>query len=207
MKILLLEDNINLHESLKAYLQLENFTVHSAYSSDDVYELTYSNRYDLYIFDINVKGDNGFKILSCLRAINDNTPTFFTTAQTDTPSIAKGFDIGAEEYIKKPFDPEELVVRIKHKFYKEQNHKGISYNLYTKEIQKNGKIVVLGEVLSNIFHTLFINKNHLVAIEDLYILLEHPTANALRVNINRLKRVLEIEIKNIRNIGYMLEDI
>ncbi|MBD3808288.1 MAG: response regulator transcription factor [Epsilonproteobacteria bacterium] len=111
---------------------------------------------------------NGFEILTHLRDANDTTPAFYITAQVDTASIAKGFDVGAEEYIKKPFDPEELVVRIKHRYNKEQKYERISYNPYTKEIHKSGKIVVLGEVSGNIFHTLFMNKNHLVTIEQLY---------------------------------------
>ena len=70
MKILLLEDDKNLHASIKAFLEMEGFEVDSAYKSDDVYDLTYEDTFDLYIFDVNVDGDDGFKILNKYRGKN-----------------------------------------------------------------------------------------------------------------------------------------
>ncbi len=208
MKILLLEDDKNLHASLKAYFELENFEVVSAYDSEDVYNLSFKENFDLYIFDVNVPGDNGFEILKSLKNAKDYTPTIYITALTDIASIGLGFDAGADDYIKKPFDPEELVLRIKNRYQKDKilNYKNISYNINSKEIIKEGKIILLGEVLSNLFHTLFINKNKIVPTQILYDLLENPNPNALRVNLSKLKSKLNLDIKNIRNVGYMLEE-
>lgn len=209
MKILLLEDDKNLHASLKAFLEMERFIVDSAYSSDDVYALTYANSYDLYIFDVNVPGDNGFKILKSLKSAEDKTPTIYTTALTDISSVGEGFDSGADDYIKKPFDPEELVIRIKSRYMKNDilNYKDLTYNPSTRELLKNGVIVGLADVLGNIFHELIMQTNRIVPTENLFDFLEHPNPNALRVNLSKLKSKLDLDIKNIRGVGYMLEEL
>jgi len=209
MKILLLEDDNNLHQSLKAYLEMDNFEVLSAYNSEDVYSLTYSNKFDLYIFDVNVPGDDGFKVLEYLKQSEDNTPAIYITALNDIKSISKGFEVGADDFIKKPFDPEELVLRIKNRYQKNDYiiYKDIKYNPNTQELLKNKEDIFLGVVLKSIFHDLIINKNKIVSFDVLFEYLENPNSNALRVNISKLKSKLDLNIKNVREIGYILEDI
>ena len=209
MKILLLEDDNNLHQSLKAYLEMDNFEVFSAYNSDDVYSMTFSNKFDLYIFDVNVPGDDGFKVLEYLKQSDDKTPAIYITALNDIKSISKGFEVGADDFIKKPFDPEELVLRIKNRYQSQDYilYKDIKYNPNTKELIKSNEDIFLGIVLKNIFHDLMTNKNKIVALEVLYEYLENPNPNALRVNISKLKSKLNLDIKNIREVGYILEDI
>ncbi len=209
MKILLLEDDKNLHESIKAFLEMEEFDVDSAYNSDDVYDLTYINSYDLYIFDVNVPGDNGFKILKSLKNADDKTPTIYITALSDISSVAEGLSSGADDYIKKPFDPEELVIRIKSRYMHcdTLSYKNLTYNPATKELLQDGTTVGLSDVLKNIFHELIVQKDKIVPSELLFDLLEQPNPNALRVNLFKLKTKLGLDIKNIRGIGYMLEEL
>ena len=210
MKILLLEDDTNLHASIKAFLEMEGFDVQSAYSSDDVYDLTYKNSYDLYIFDVNVPGDDGFKILKSLKSADDKTPTIYTTALVDISSVGEGFEAGADDYIKKPFDPEELVIRIKNRYMKVEEllkYKNLSYNPTTKALTQEGVTVGLADVLGNIFHELIVQKGKIVPTEVLFDFLEHPNPNALRVNLSKLKSKLNLDIKNIRGVGYMLEEL
>jgi len=209
MKILLLEDDKNLHASIKAYLEMENFSVDSAYNSDDVYELTYENSYDLYIFDVNVPGDDGFKILKSLKSADDTTPTIYTTALVDIASVGEGFSSGADDYIKKPYDPEELVIRIKNRYMKDDkiSYKNLSYNPLTRELLQDGLTVGLADVLGNIFHELITQKGKIVPTQNLFDFLEHPNPNALRVNLSKLKSKLNLDIKNIRGVGYMLEEL
>ena len=207
MNILLLEDDINLAESLKDYLELEGFSVDLAFSSNEVYDLTFVNNYDLYIFDINLKNESGFDILKELKESDDNTPTIYISALNDINSITKGFELGATDYIKKPFDPEELIVRIKSRFLNNTNtikYKDIEYNLFTKEIKKAGKIISLGEIQGAIFKELLLNVGNVVPQDDLIELLENKNANALRVNLAKIKNKLGIDIKNIRGVGYLL---
>ena len=210
MKILLLEDDKILCESLKEFLELEGYEVDVAHRGTEVFDLTFSNRYDLYILDINVPDTDGFDVLTELKEAGDDTPAIYITALTDINSISKGFKIGAEDYIKKPFDPEELVIRIKSKYEKPDEMitlGDLSYDPFNRVVQKEGQVIGLGEVQQNIFHTLIMERNKIVDGYTLMDLLEQPSANALRVNLVKLKNKLGIEIKNIRGQGYMIEDL
>ncbi len=210
MKILLLEDDEILCESLQEYLEDAGFDVDVAHDGESVYELTYEKSYDLYIFDINVPKDDGFEVLKNLKASDDQTPTIYITALTDINSLSKGFALGAEDYIKKPFDPEELVVRIKSKYQNQQTffqHKDILYYPHDGKILKGEKAITLGEVQQKIFVSLIERQGEVVSSFELMDLLEHQNANALRVNLAKLKSKLDLEIKNIRGQGYMLEKV
>ncbi len=210
MKILLLEDDKILCASLKDFLELEGYRVDTAHRGPEVFDLTFNTKYDFYILDVNVPDVDGFDVLSSLKEAGDETPAIYITALTDINSIAKGFEIGAEDYLKKPFDPEELIVRIKSK-YRQANtlicSHSIVYDPVNRIIKKSSKIISLGEVQLNLFHTLITRQNKVV---DSYILmdfLEQQNANALRVNIAKLKRKLGIDIRNIRGQGYMIENV
>ncbi|SFV67811.1 DNA-binding response regulator [hydrothermal vent metagenome] len=209
MKILLLEDDVILHESLKIYLEMEGFEISSAFNAHDVYNITFENSFDVYIFDVNLVGENGFEILKSLRESGDNTPTIYTTALVDISSMSIGFSLGADDYIKKPFDPEELVLRIKSRYIKNDYllYKNIHYNPLTKEIYQDKHLVVLSNILSHIFDLFISNINKIISNEILLAQLDNPNQNALRVNISKLKTKLNLDIKNIRGVGYILEDI
>jgi len=149
-------------------------------------------------------------VLTELKEAGDETPAIYITALTDIRSISRGFEIGAEDYIKKPFNPEELVIRIKSKFERPDriiSLGGITYDPHTRVIKKDGKIIALGEVQQNLFHTLITEQNRIVDSYTLMGMLEQPSANALRVNLVKLKNKLGIEIKNIRGQGYMIENL
>ena len=152
-----------------------------------------------------------FVIEKALKDAGDNTPAIYITALSDINSIAKGFEIGADDYIKKPFDPEELVIRIKRKYEQEKDVllyiSDIVYNPTTKVLKKAGVTIGLGDVQQNIFHTLMVEQNKIVNSYTLIDFLEHPSANALRVNLAKLKNKLGINIKNIRGQGYMIENL
>ena len=210
MDILLLEDDIDLAHSLKEYLESEGFNVDLASDSSEVYDLTFEKRYDLYIFDINLKDESGFDILKELKDSGDTTPTIYISALSDIESISKGFELGATDYIKKPFDPEELVIRIKSRLLNNSNvikYKNIEYNPLTKEIKLNGLVVSLGDIKTAIFHKLITNIGHVVEQDTLIDLLETQSPNALRVNIAKIKDKLGIDIKNIRGLGYLLPEL
>ena len=208
MKILLLEDDYNLANTLKEVLELEGYKVDIASNATEAYEKTYNNKYDLYIFDINLPDENGIEVLKNLKNADDTTPTIFITALTDLNTMAKAFEAGSEDYIKKPFDIDELLIRIKAKIKKDSKIiklKDIEYNPSTKEIKKDGKILSLEYTLKDIFHELITNKNHIVSKEHL-LDVTNSTDASLRVNINKLKNKLGIEIKNIRGEGYLIEE-
>jgi DNA-binding response OmpR family regulator len=209
MKILLLEDDRTLHKSLKAYLEMESFIVSGAFSADEAYALTYNETFHLYIFDVNLGLDNGFEVLKLLRNSGDSTPTIYITALTDIVSMTKGFNAGADDYIKKPFDPEELVLRIKSRYVVDNllKYKNISYNPLNKEIYQSDEYVALSKVMAGLFHLFMNNKNKVVPTHLLLDELFSPNSNALRVNLSKLKAKLNLDIKNIKGVGYMLEEL
>jgi DNA-binding response OmpR family regulator len=210
MKLLLLEDDQILCNSLQEFLELEGHDIDTAHRGEEVFDLTFKESYDLYILDVNVPEVNGFDILQALREAGDETPAIYITALTDINSISRGFDAGAEDYIKKPFDPEELALRIRNRFQKRETlirHGDIRYDPVNGTLRKGDKTIGLGEVQMKIFHTLITQRDTIVGSYTLMDYLEQPSANALRVNLAKLKSKLGIEIKNIRGQGYMIESI
>jgi len=170
--------------------------------------LSFDNRYDLYLLDINLPKGDGLELLESLRYAEDNTPTIFITALRDMDSMAKGFKLGAIDYIKKPFNPEELLIRIDAKFATANISYGdIEYDGESKIIRYKGEVLDLGIVQFVIFEKLLCNCGSLVTTQELYDVLEHSSNSALRVAITKIKQRLNIDIKNIRGKGYMLEKI
>lgn len=208
MRLLLLEDDHILSETLQYFLSMENYTVDTALSIEEAEELTFSNHYDLYLFDINFPQGNGLSLLESLRKAEDTTPTIFITALHDMDSIAQGFKLGAIDYIKKPFDPEELLIRIAAKFTQDSIvYKNLEYDSRSRIIRLDGEIIDLGNVQLKIFEKLIYNCGSVITKEELYECLEHTSDTALRVAITKIKQKLNIDIKNIRSKGYILEKL
>jgi len=111
MKILLMEDDPVLGDIIQDYL-LQFYITHRAFDSAEAQEFIDDESYDLFIFDINVPGKSGTELLEELRTFNDTTPAIIITAYDDTAHLQKSFDAGAHDYIKKPFELEELRLRI-----------------------------------------------------------------------------------------------
>ena len=210
MKILLLEDDHILSSTLIKLLSIEGYDVTIAHNGEEVLDLTYENSYDLYLFDINVPYINGLDLLKELRQSGDKTPAFFISALVDIDSISAAFDIGCDDYIKKPFDFDELLVRIRSalkRSYGNLTYKDIIYDFKTREIKKSGETINLGNVETAIFELFIKNISAVIPKEEIYELMEKPSEVGLRVNISRLKKLLGLDIKNIRGVGYKLEEL
>ncbi len=110
--ILLLEDDNLLAETIQELLQSEGYEVTLVRDGGAAADASYEGSFDLYIFDINVPEINGLELLESLRGADDKTPAIFISALVDLNSISKGFEVGADDYIKKPFFPEELLIRV-----------------------------------------------------------------------------------------------
>lgn len=209
-KILLLEDDTILAQTMVQILQEDNYEVTLVEDGEEVLNATYEKKYDLYLFDINVPLLNGRDTLKLLREAKDNTPTFFITALIDTPSIIKGFDCGCDDYIKKPFDPDELLVRIK-TVLKRNNpvikYKNITFDLMDSRILKDEEEVSLGSVEKSAFALLIRNIGMTIDKTAFFDYMNKPSDAALRVLISKLKKVLDIEIANTKGVGYRLEKL
>jgi len=206
-RLLLLEDDPNLSKTLIKYLKSEGYSIDWAKNGEEAAELAYVNRYDLYLIDINVPLLNGVDLLTSLRDAEDFTPAIIISALVDVKSVTKGFIAGADDYVKKPFDPEELLIRIKAKtaMLKEKlTFREFEIDLQNDDIYKNGKRLELGSVLKHLFISLVKNFPNPVVKDELMYLLEKPSDLALRVNISKLKKALQIEIESVRGVGYKI---
>ncbi len=207
IKILLLEDDPTLSKTLIKFLTKEGFVVDHAKNGEEAVDLSYENSYDLYLFDINVPLLNGIDLLQSLRDAEDFTPTIIISALIDIESVTNGFIAGADDYVKKPFDPEELLIRIKAKtatLKKKVKFKEFEIDLQKNEIYKNGAFVDLGDVQRDIFLSLVKNYPNPVSKDELLYLLEKPSDLALRVNISKLKKRIGVDIKSVRGVGYKI---
>ncbi len=213
MKILLLEDDGLLAESLSEYLRMEGYEVDRVARGEAVFDATFEKRYDLYLLDINVPDINGLEVLKALGEAEDRTPTIYITALTDLETMAKGFDLGAVDYLKKPFDPEELLLRIR-RLFKGREEEGMLRYGNMRFDPESGRVegvgdspIHLGVVQRRLLEMLIRRQGSVVPAGELMEALEHPSANALRVTLAKLKKRLGIDIVNVRGEGYMLETV
>ena len=207
-KILLLEDDNLLSESLVELIQDNSYYVDLSRNGEVAAELSYYNKYDLYVFDINVPEINGLELLEGLRGANDKTPTIFISALVDLNSISKGFEVGADDYIKKPFYPEELLIRVNAKLGSTKSnfiYNDLEYDESSNILKKDGKILALGEVQERLFKLFIENIGGVLDKDILLSCLDHPSPTALRVAITKLKQTTGLNIQNLRGIGYALE--
>ncbi len=210
MKILLLEDDTILAQTMVQILEQENYDVTLVCDGEEVLEMTYENKFDLYLFDINVPLLNGIDTLKLLREAKDDTPTFFITAFIDIKSILKGFNSGCDDYIKKPFDLDELLVRIKATLKRKNpviQYADITFDLLDNRVLKDNKEVALGNVERDIFALLIRNIAITVNKSTFFDCMNRPSETGLRVLISKLKKVLDLDITNIKGIGYKLEKL
>ncbi|DAB35490.1 MAG: response regulator transcription factor [Epsilonproteobacteria bacterium] len=209
-KILLLEDDYLLSQTLIGLLKEAGFEVAHAQDGEEALSLSYDTIFDLYLFDINVPLLNGIDVLKLLRDNDDKTPAFFISAYKDIQTITKAFEGACDDYIKKPFDFDELVVRIKAHIHKHNPtivYGSMRYDLLSKRIFIDDKEVDLGIVEKAIFDLLMRNLSQTIDKEVFFDVMEKPSDIALRVHLSKLKQRFALNITNIKGIGYRLEKI
>ena len=215
MKILLLEDELMLNSAISEYLKSIGHMVESFFDGAEVLK-SIENGYDLLILDVNVPNIDGFSILNELNNRKIHIPTIFISAQIDIEDITRAYNLGAREYLKKPFHLGELGIKINQILKKEQNntsHIRFSENYsYAKDKQTlyfNGEPQNLTKKQLEIIHILALNINMIVDFERFRIDIwdgediDNPT---IRAEISRLKKALKEDfIKNIRGLGYKID--
>ncbi len=211
-KILLLEDDLLLAETLTDLLEENGYEIFHAPNGQQALNMTFNNKFDMYLFDINVPLIDGLTLLKELREADDLTATIFLTSHKEM--LKNAFLNGADDYITKPFDSEELLLRVNAlmKRIKSQKkecinllchdemHKTFFYNKEPLELSKKEYDLLLLLVQH-------INKavpKELI-VDALWNTSESGSEGAIRVYINRLKQLLpHMKIENIRGIGYKL---
>ena len=207
-KILLLEDDRLLGETLTELLMSEGYEVTLVVGGEAAAEASFEADFDLYVFDINVPEINGLELLESLRGAEDKTHAIFISALVDLNSISKGFAVGADDYIKKPFFPEELLIRINAKLVQQQSnfliYEDLEFDINSKLLRKAGKVIALGAVQERLFELFITNVDKVLEKELLLETLEKPSPTALRVALTKLKQTTGLPIENLRGVGYVL---
>ena len=214
IKILLLEDDLLFAETLIDLLEDENYEITHVPNGQDALDQTFETKFDIYLLDINVPLINGVTLLGELRDSNDNTPAIFLTSHKDKEMLKNGFRSGADDYITKPFDNDELLFRIQAlvRRLKPFNNECIQ-DLCHDEIHK--RFLYKKEALElskKEYQLLFLLMSHADApvpkeliLDELWNSSESGSEGAIRVYINRIKQLLpEVKIENVRGIGYKL---
>ncbi len=215
MKILLLEDDEILNEIIESFLLDKGYDVHCAYDGNEAEDLLYTQRFDLLLLDVNVPSINGFELLSNLRKNFIFTPAIFITSLNDTQDMKDGFLSGCDDYIKKPFEFDELELRIDNikRLYKieqskiEQITNEIQYDFDKSQITKNSKKYPLTKKESKILEYFLKNRDATVSLEELgsniWTYEEAPVDSTIRTYIKNLRKILGEEcITTIKGVGY-----
>jgi DNA-binding response OmpR family regulator len=213
-KILLLEDDLLFGESITDVLEEEGFEVAHCRNGQTALDETYAHRYDLYLLDINVPLIDGLSLLRELRRAGDTTPAIYLTSHQEMDILSEAFEIGGDDYLKKPFHTDELLIRIHAQLRRSKGkNRRCAGELCLDELHKS---VSLGERTLSLslkeyqLMALFIrNAGEVVTKEMIMDALWSPSEmisdGAIRVYVNRLKQEIGAElITNIRGVGYRL---
>ncbi len=215
-KILLLEDDANLNETVTEFLEERGHDVVSVYDGHEAQEKLYESKYDLLLLDVNTPGVNGFDLLKEARESDVVAPAIFITSLDSVDDLEKGFESGCDDYIRKPFALKELQIRVetllKRAFYHESKElikiaKDIAYDIKNNELIINGKTVSLGHKESMLLKLFMKNEDEVIVHERIYEHLwdfdEEPSDTALRTYIKNLRKIIGKErIVSIKKQGY-----
>lgn len=213
-KLLLLEDDLLLGESIADLLEDEGYLVSHFTNGSDALDAIYKEKFDLYLLDINVPLIDGLSLLRELREAEDTTPTIFLTSHKDKESLKKGFESGGDDYITKPFDNDELLWRLQALLKRTKKDLPtevgkLQHDAEHKSIYYDGKLLELSRKEYDFLVLLINHVNTTVPkeliLEELWSVEEGGSDGAVRVYVNRLKQLLpEVTIENIRAVGYRL---
>lgn len=224
MNIFLLEDDEAIGIGLKYSLENEGYEVVLAKSVAEANRIIKTENFSLYILDINLPDGSGYDVCRLVKAKGD-TPVIFLTAYDDEVNVVMGLDIGADDYISKPFRVRELIARIKSVMRRcgsdktaQVVHLGeITVNLNEAKVTKNGSEIILTAMEYRLLLTFLNNRGKVLSrnklLEDIWdVDGDFVNDNTLTVYIKRLRDKIEREpacptiIKTVRGLGYMIDN-
>ena len=217
-KLLLVEDDSTIVENLREFLAEEGFSVTAVPGQTQALEILESDAFDLVLLDISLSDGNGFAVCSYVKQ-NTDTPVIFLTASGDEYSVVSGLDMGADDYISKPFRPRELVSRIGVVLRRTGRAQavleagGITIDTMKATVRREDEEIFLSALEYRILLILFQNKGMVLTREKLLEAIwdvagEFVNDNTLTVYIKRLREKIEKDpahpeiIKTIRRMGY-----
>ena len=219
--ILIVDDDKRILQLINDYLIKNNFRISTANNALKAREKIENIEFDLIILDIMMPGESGLKLTDTLKKNNFKTPILLLSALGNADDRIKGLEIGANDYLAKPFEPKELLLRMKNLIkknkYNKQKTKIVKFGPYTfnlkKEIlKKNGKIFILTSSEAKLLYILAKDDGKPIIRYNLSKILNIPTTSrALDVQITRLRNKIENNkkfptyIQTVRGRGYVLK--
>ncbi len=215
-KILLLEDDLTLSETVVEFLEEQGFEVVPAYDGEEASELIYENQFDLFLLDVNVPLLNGFELLKQKRDDGVKTPAIYITSLNSIDSLEDGYKSGCDDYIRKPFVLKELLFRVesilKRGFFHESSSRvkidlHVEYDIESNLLFVDSKQVQLNTKTSQLLKLFLQNQGEVISHERIYDTLwnyeETPSESALRTYIKDLRKIIgKDKIVSIKKLGY-----
>ncbi len=215
-KLFLLEDDATLNETIAEFLEEEGYEVHSAYDGIEAEDMLYESRYDLLLLDVNTPGINGFDLLSNLRKNGQQSPAIYISSLSSVDDLEKGFASGCDDYIRKPFELKELLIRVetllKRGFYHQDKSyvdidQHIKYDIDSGTLIIDNTPVYLGNKESQLIKLFIKSPNEIISHERIYSHLwdfnDEPSDTALRTYIKNLRKIIgKDRIVSIKKQGY-----
>jgi len=218
MKILILEDEAVLALSVQEFLEDSGYEVTCFTNSDDAYDAIYENSYDLYLLDVKVPGEkNGFEMLEEIRKDGNKTPAIFITSLTDIDDLSRGYESGACDYIRKPFDLAELKLRVeqvvKTQCFASEDESielpfGYAYDVKKMKLTLHDEGIVLAKTETKILELLIKQRGSVVSCEMFWeeVWGEWVDSANIRVQVGNLRKKLDKDfIQNVRGVGYSID--
>lgn len=211
MRIALLEDDYIISQEMQEYFTDKGYKVTVFKDGEELLDSTKLYDYDLFLLDIDTPKINGYEVLEYLRNSSIYTPVIFVTAKTTIDDLKKGYLLGCNDYLKKPFDIEELELRVEQLLPKKSEFKisgRICFDIENSRIYKDGELLNLSKVEIGIISYLIKNKNSTAAYGELQNSVwdgKDVSEGTIRSVIRNIRNKTETDfIKNIRGLGYQI---
>lgn len=221
MRILIVEDEVRLAEALGQIMSEQKYDVDMVYDGDDGLDYALSGLYDVIVLDVMLPGRNGFEVARELRAKKIATPVLMLTARDEIPDKVQGLDCGADDYMTKPFVPDELLARIRalsrrqgDVVLEELDFDDLTLSLSTYMLRRGSKSVHLGFKEFEVLRLLMLNPQTVVTKESLITKVWGTESDAEDNNVEAYISFLRkkffflgsrVMIGTIRKVGYRLE--
>jgi DNA-binding response OmpR family regulator len=224
-KILLIEDEIQLGQIVKDSLEMRGFEMLYAEDGKEGLRLYKEHHPDVVVLDIMMPNMDGFSVTTEIRKDDKLTPIIFLTAKSQTTDVVKGFELGGNDYLKKPFSMDELIVRIKSLLLRYNDQQGAmdsgtdvvqigqyTFNYTKQTLTRNNNTEFLSHREAEILRRLSDNRNQVMERKTILLDLwgddSFFNARSMDVFITKIRRYLKedprIQIVNIRGVGYKL---
>ncbi|PJJ27989.1 response regulator transcription factor [Lacrimispora celerecrescens] len=222
MKVLIVEDEVRLADALGQIMKEQHYQADIVYNGTDGLSCGLSGEYDVIVLDVMLPGENGFQVVKKLRESRIQTPVLMLTARDDIQDKVTGLDRGADDYMTKPFIPEELLARIRalsrrqgEVIVEEMKFGDLTLNLSANDLCCGTKSIHLGYKEFEVLKILMSNSGRIVSKETLISRVWGSDSDAednnVEAYISFLRKKLNfvgsrVEISTLRKVGYRLEE-